>query len=218
MAKEGPPREGALTVRPFHPPPPHPPVSVRVRRPLPQHVLAHESVRARLLGRFPHGGDLLHVLVIHIDEGLLGLDGIGGDQRSFQQLVRIGLQQVPILERPRFMLTGVADKVVFRNPVVEDLLPFDPGGEPRSAAAPQAGPLDLRDDLVPRPPCDAGFPSLIPPLVHIGGNLPGTGAEVLNNASFFSHKSSDVGRRNTYPRPEWSAYYKSRFSRKSRLL
>src|SRR5438309_2328848 len=87
-----------------------------------------------------------------------------------------------------------------------------------SAAAPQSGPLDLRDDLVPRPLRETGLPSLISLLVHIGGDLPGTRAKILNNAGFFGHKSSLVKRKNIYPRPEWSAYYKSRISRKSRLL
>src|SRR5438132_10105625 len=90
--------------------------------------------------------------------------------------------------------------------------------EVASAAAPQPGPLDLRDDLVPRPLRETGLPSLISLLVHIGGDLPGTRAKILNNAGSFGHKSSLVKRKNIYPRPEWSAYYKSRISRKSRLL
>src|SRR2546428_7809353 len=38
-------------------------------KPRPQNVLAHESASARLRGRLPEDGDLLDVLVIHIEEG-----------------------------------------------------------------------------------------------------------------------------------------------------
>src|SRR5437867_12959882 len=85
------------------------------------------------------------------------------------------------------MLAGVADEVVLRNPVVKDLLPLHPGGEPRSPTASQAGPFDFCDPLIPRPPCDAGLPRLIAALVHIGANFPRLRPQILNNAGFFGH-------------------------------
>src|SRR5438094_8729558 len=97
------------------------------------------------------------------------------------------------------MLAGVADEVVLGYPMMKDFLPLHSGGEPRPASASQAGPLDLCNNLIPRPPCDAGLPRLIAPLVHIGGNLPGVGAQILNNAGFFGHKRSHMNERTPTP-------------------
>src|SRR5206468_11725993 len=60
----------------------------------------------------------------------------------------IGAQDEPVLEGPGLALGAVAAEVLGRMGISTQRVPFDAGGEPRTAPAPQPGPLDHRDHVL----------------------------------------------------------------------
>ncbi len=95
--------------------------------------------------------DMTHgdrVLGPHVDEALGGLDGVGGDDHSFEDAVRVALEKGAVHERSRVAFVGVADQVAVVPWVLLADLPLQARREAAPAAAPQRARLDLLDDLV----------------------------------------------------------------------
>ncbi len=78
------------------------------------------------------------------DIGHVGLNGVSAEDRSFEDLVRVALQQEPILERPRLHLVGVGHEILGSRCVFShgDERPFESRGETRSAPAAEVRLLD----------------------------------------------------------------------------
>jgi len=114
-----------------------------------------EDVLAEETG-LPGGGDVLLQGVGQVPEFAAAvdvdgfrLDGVGGDQRAFDELVRIVLQNLAVFERARLRFVGV-DHNVLDWLVPGDEAPFDAGREARAAAPAQVGGLDHVDHLIGR--------------------------------------------------------------------
>ena len=87
-----------------------------------------------------------------IDEGGMGSHGETGEQRTFNQFMRIVPYDIAILAGSGLALVRIDDQV--GRPAVRFLRherPFQPGREPGSAAAAQAGILDLLDQRIAAP-------------------------------------------------------------------
>ena len=115
----------------------------------PQDPLARVPARISLRESGVEDVGLLLVLAPDVDEGVVGPGGVGADQHALDQLVRIAVNQLAVLERPRLGLVGVAAQVLVDFAVGQEagLLAHREAG---AAAAPQAGELELSDDLVRR--------------------------------------------------------------------
>ena len=70
-----------------------------------------------------------------------------GDQHALEQLMRILVHDVAVLERARLGFVGVADEIDRLGLVRFDEAPLHAAGEPRAAAAAQAGGFDFVHDL-----------------------------------------------------------------------
>ena len=125
-------------------------MDIEVERPAVDVVPADQF---RLIGLFDRGLKalaLLDVFAAEIDVGGLGAHREGGDQRAFDQHMRIVAQDLPILAGAGLGFVGVDDEIV--RPLRVDGLrherPFEPGREARPAAAAQARGLHFRNDPV----------------------------------------------------------------------
>ncbi len=90
---------------------------------------------------------LVVVLAADEDEGVAGVGGEGGDRDPLDQLVRVALHQLAVLEGAGLGLVGVAAEVLGHLPARQE------GGlfahrEAGAAAAAQAGVFELLEDLV----------------------------------------------------------------------
>ena len=65
-----------------------------------------------------------------------GADRITGDHDAFDQLMRITLDQLAILERARLTLVGIAAEIARALIVLGEKSPFDPGRKSCTAAPP----------------------------------------------------------------------------------
>ena len=104
--------------------------------------------------RLGHGGEqrlgLADVFAANVDVGCPRAHRETGDQRAFDQLVRIVADDLAVLARTRLGLVGI-DHQEARPPVAAFLgheRPFHAGGEAGPAASAQAGVLHLLDDRV----------------------------------------------------------------------
>ncbi len=86
-------------------------------------------------------------LFADVDVSHLGSHRIAGDHHALDKLVGILVDDVAVLEGAGFGLVAVADQVDRLGVVGRNESPLHPGRESRSAASPQAGLLDLLDDL-----------------------------------------------------------------------
>jgi hypothetical protein len=94
-------------------------------------------------------GQFLDILVVDIDIGRLRLDGMRRDEDTFQDLVRVRLEKIAVLEGTGFMLAGIANEKAFRDPVIQHLFPFYTGRKTGSPAPAKPGPLELCDHFFP---------------------------------------------------------------------
>ena len=78
------------------------------------------------------------------------IERITGDQHSFEQLVRIFVNDVAVFECARLGFVGVADQIHRPLFVRLDKAPFQTAGESRSAAAAESGVFDFVDDVIAR--------------------------------------------------------------------
>ena len=85
-----------------------------------------------------------------IDVGGVRIERETGDQHALDQLMRIFVNDVAILERARLGFVGVADQIDRLLFVRLDEAPFHAARKTRAAAAAQAGVLDFVDDVVAR--------------------------------------------------------------------
>src|SRR4029077_3587543 len=99
-------------------------------------VLAGVALRVRLVDRLLE--DVLRVeeLAAYIDVGRLRPDGVAADEASFNQQVRVALDEQVILEGPRLALVGVAGDVA-RLDLLFHQLPLPARREGPAHAAPQ---------------------------------------------------------------------------------
>ena len=74
-------------------------------------------------------------LAAHIHDHPVGADRVGAEQRAFEELMRIALEQLPIFERPGFGLVAVHDDV--GGPLRRQQVPLLRGGERAPATPPR---------------------------------------------------------------------------------
>ena len=112
-----------------------------------EHVLAEEAGLVGLLDRRVEDVALQVVLAADVDEAAVGPGGAGGDDDPLDQLVRVLLHQLAVLEGARLGLVGVAAEVLVHVAAGQEggLLAHREAG---AAAAPQAGVLELLQDLL----------------------------------------------------------------------
>ncbi len=97
--------------------------------------------------------EVLHgdgVFLAHVDEALVGADGVGADDQAFQDAVGVALEQAPVHVGAGVALVGVDDDVLDVARRVPGGLPLDPGREAAAAATAQFGGLDLVQHLLGR--------------------------------------------------------------------
>jgi len=85
------------------------------------------------------------VFVAQVDEDGLHVRHPAGDQRAFDEAVRIALEVIAVLEGARFALVDV-DRHQARGRFGAHDAPFAPGRKAGAAQAAQAGMLHRRDD------------------------------------------------------------------------
>src|SRR4029079_10574607 len=71
-------------------------------------------------------------LASYIDVGALGADRITGEEDSFQHLVRIALDQLPVLKCPGLAFVGITAEVPRSLVVLGQESPFDPRRKSRA--------------------------------------------------------------------------------------
>src|SRR5690606_18127117 len=92
----------------------------------------------------------LEELSAAVDVDVLGANRVGADQASFDELVRIPADELPVLERAGLRLVRVADQVVGLAGVLRHEGPLHAGREARPATAAETRLLDGVDDLLGR--------------------------------------------------------------------
>ena len=133
-------------------------------------VRADQPLRPRLGNGRLEEARALGKLATDVDVGLLHLVRPAGDHDPLDELVRILVDDVAVLERAGFGLVGVGDQVNgLAAPAVEQT-PLDAAGEAGAAPAAQAGLLHLVDELL-RLACN-GFPQrLVAPVPEVAREI-----------------------------------------------
>ena len=128
----------------------------RQPRPLERRDLGQEDLAA---GR---------ILIAQIDVARFGLDGPLTDQQAFEEPMRIGLQEMAVLESAGLALIGV-DREIPGTRFGADEAPFAPGRKPGAAETTQPGGLQRLDHGVDRKSTAAArFEPLVSPFSDIG--------------------------------------------------
>src|SRR5439155_4132567 len=115
---------------------------------------AEDALRSENLLLVPFPDRLLQhlrlsvIFAADVDVGDVALRGDGADGDAFQQLVRVVIDQITVLERPRFRLIRIHREIVRPLFFLGDEGPLLPRREPRPAAPAQAGVGHGLDDLV----------------------------------------------------------------------
>ena len=86
------------------------------------------------------------IFMAHIDEALVGADGVAADDHAFQDGVGVALHHRPVHEGPGVAFVAVADEIFHLAGHLAAEAPLAPGGEAAAAPAPQAGALHRVDD------------------------------------------------------------------------
>ena len=113
-------------------------------------VVTQQPVFARLP---QSSSEVLHrdrVLLPHVDEALVGPDGVGSDDEPLEHPVRVALEQAPVHVGAGVTLVGVHDHVLDIVGCVPGGLPLGARGETATSAAPELGLLDLVQHLLRR--------------------------------------------------------------------
>jgi hypothetical protein len=116
----------------------------RPRRPA-ENVLAEQPALAHLGEGDSEAPNRQRVLGADVDDAFACPDGVSGDEHAFQHRVRVALQHAAVHERARVAFVRIADQVLRRSRRLAGKPPLQPGREPGSAAAPQAGGEHLFD-------------------------------------------------------------------------
>ena len=90
------------------------------------------------------------VLAAHVDEALVGADGVAGDGHAFEHAVRIGFHQRAVHVGARVAFVAVGDDVLALAGRLAHQVPLQAGGEAGAAAATQAALADLLADILRR--------------------------------------------------------------------
>ena len=98
-----------------------------------------------LLDRPRHRVDLPVEAPLQADERLEGTDGERRDDQALDELIGVGPQQRPVLERPGLSFRSVADEVAPFASLFGDARPLLTGREPASPATAEPRPADLLD-------------------------------------------------------------------------
>ena len=101
------------------------------------------------------------------DVDLGGVDGEGGDHQPFDELVRVGAHQRPVLEGPRLALGAVADEVAAARVLGGDAGPLGAGGEASATATSQTRGADQVDGRLTADPLGG----LDAPAAGLGGEV-----------------------------------------------
>ncbi len=112
-----------------------------------ENILSQQSVLPCLFDRPFQTPDRQRILRPDIDIRASSADRIRGDRQSFDQTVRIALNQRPIHKRSRIALIRVADHVLLIACAVQSILPLGSRGESASAAAAETALLHLVADF-----------------------------------------------------------------------
>ena len=86
-------------------------------------------------------------LTADINENLPCLNSMCSDECSFQQLVRVAIDNLPVLKGSRLRFVGVDNEVNRLAGFPIEKAPFNTGGEPCPAASAEAGLPDFPADL-----------------------------------------------------------------------
>ena len=105
-------------------------------------VLAEVALLVGLLGRRLEHVGLLLVLAADVDESLVDPGGVAGDDHALDQLVRVLLHQLAVLEGAGLGLVGVAAEVLVHVALGQEA-GLGAHRESGAAAAAQAGSLEL---------------------------------------------------------------------------
>ena len=82
------------------------------------------------------------------------------------------------------MLAGIADKVTFLDPMIEDLVPLDAGRKACPPTATQSGRFEFLNHLLRCQFLDALFPGLIAADLDVGVNVPRSPIDLFDEAGF----------------------------------
>src|SRR5437588_1881408 len=152
-------------------------------------ALADIALGARLLDAALEQQPLVVILPADVEEGVLHLERIGGDEDPLDQLMGVLVDEVAVLEAAGLGLVGV-DAEVAGEHVAGEERPLRPGGEAGPSAAPQPAELHLLDDLVGSALPQRGAQRLVaaPPLVD-GEGLDALDADVLGEQLVLGHRA-----------------------------
>ena len=121
-------------------------VARRSRVPVPKTCAEEAAARRPPRRRAPgvrYGGD---VLAAQVDVGRARADGVAGDDQPFDELMRVALDDLPVLEGAGLALVAVAGEVASASgPRLRHEAPLHAGAEAGAAAAAQTGGLDFLD-------------------------------------------------------------------------
>src|SRR5204862_1738336 len=121
-----------------------------------ENVLSDEIIRSRFLDGAFQDSCALGKFAPDVDVSGPGVEGETGDENALDQLMRIVVNDIPILERARLGFVRVAAEIDRFFLIRFDETPLHPAGEPGAAAPAQAGGLHFVHDLAARH-FDGGF-------------------------------------------------------------
>lgn len=130
-----------------------------------------------------------------IDIGEVNIRGKGGDGEAFDELVRVLVEDVAVLECTRLGFVSIDDDVVVFAVVVFDEAPLGSGGEAGSASAAQVGSFHHVDDLAGFQR-EGFFEGLVAAVGEVGvdiGRVAGLTDVSENDAALFRVRSFEKG-------------------------
>src|SRR5437867_10608093 len=98
-----------------------------------QDILPQKTLRIGLLDGLLHDPVAFHELPTNVAVNGAGLDGVSSDQDSFEDLMRIALQEDSVLEGSRLAFIGIDNEVSWLFRALGHEGPLEPAGKARSA-------------------------------------------------------------------------------------
>src|SRR5262249_26743646 len=115
-----------------------------------KNVFSKEIVLPRFFNGAVEDSGAIWEFTAYVDVGGARIKCITRDQHSFEQLVRIVMNDIAVFKRARLGFVGVADQIDRSLFVRLDKAPFQATGETGAAAAAQSRVFDLVDDVIAR--------------------------------------------------------------------
>jgi hypothetical protein len=103
-----------------------------------QHVFAEIAGLPRFVDGLLENPGAQHEFAADVNVGRLRADGVAGDRDAFQNLMRIALHELAVLEGARLAFVGVAAEVLGALVILGQEVPLHAGREARAAASAQA--------------------------------------------------------------------------------